>query len=321
MMTKQLSRWTPLALGVLVAIGFVRASTNHYVERRTALFQSLDEDRKRLGLSDRKEIFARYPSPEVTLCRAVRVAPGGTAEVVVEGKFAAGTHFLFENDDVDVAKENATATEYHATVRAASGAGPGYAQLHIFTPVSGGNTECTAVSIGGRYEWDFTAQNGWRIKLQPKGNANGSSDPKVALYKAEFYRGSESKPFEVLDLSLGLAGALFQNSYGGALQEPTENQAGSQGDPQAIMQKLSDPKLTDEERAKLLERMTQMTTQMMQQQQALIQKAAEQQQKQAEFGCQSMNFDATADPVEGRVTCGQKVGTLTIKGTRRFVGP
>lgn len=320
MKTNRLSSWTAIALSVLVVIGIVRASTNHYVERRTALFQSLDDERKRLGLSDRKEIFAKYPSPEITLCKAVRVAPGGSGEVVVEGKFAPGTHFLFENDDVDVVKENATATEYHATVRAASGAGPSYAQLHIFTPVSGGNAECTAVSIRGNYEWDFTAQNGWRIKLRPKGNANDSSDPKVAVYKAEFYRASESQPFEVLDLSLGLGGPLYGNSYGGGLKEP-ENQAGSQDDFQALMKKLSDPNLTDEERSKLTERMVQMTTQMAQQQQAAIQKAAEQQQKQAEFGCQSINFDATADPVEGRVTCGQKVGTLTFKGTRRFVGP
>lgn len=318
MMTNRLSRWTPFALSMLVVMGFVRASTNHYVERRTALLQSLDDDRKRLRLSDSKEIFARYPTPEVTLCRAARLAPGRTGEVVVKGKFAPGAHFLFENDDVDVVKENATATEYHATVRAASGAGPGYAQLHIFTPVSGGNTECTAVSIGGDFEWDFTAQNGWRIKLRPKGHANETSDPKVALYKAEFYRGSESQPFEVLDLSLGLGGALWQNSYGGALKEPQENQAGSQGGlDMTLIRKLSDPTLSPEERAKLVDQMRQT----MQQQQAVMQKAVEQHQKQAEFGCQSISFAATVDPVEGRVTCGQKVGTLTIKGTRRFLGP
>lgn len=328
MLRNKTPRWTVFAVSVLLIFGIARASTSHYVQRRTALFQSLEAARQRLGLTDRVQLFAKYPTPEITLCQATRVAPGATGEVAVRGKFITGTQFLFENDDVDVVKENATAAEYHATVRTLAGVGPSVALLHAFAPVSGGQTNCTAVYIGGRYEWEFTAQNGWRIKLHPKEpfHTEGSSSP-VSIYTAEFYRGSESQPFEVRQLRLGLEGALWQNSYGGALQEVQNNQGNSPADVQKMAQKLADPSLSSQERDQLMKHMTEMTQQMVQQQQGAIQKMSDpnyiqqERQKQAEFGCQNMNFSLKAGVAEGQVSCGEKVGRLAVKGTMRFVGP
>jgi hypothetical protein len=322
MQNNRFSKWIFAAVTALLVIGIARASTNRYAERRNALLASLAAERQRLGLSDSKALFAQYPTPEITLCQPAHVAPGGTAAATVRGKFAPGTQFLFENDDVDVVKENATATEYHATVKAGAGVGPGYAQLHIFTPVSGGTNACTAVYIGGRYEWNFTAPNGWRIKVHAKGDPfpkDGSSQ--IVLYTVEFYRSSDAQPFEVRDLRLGLGGPLYGDSYGGTLEE-AEPQGGASGqvDMQTIMQKLADPKLSDTERNQLIQ-------QMAQQQQAALQNMSDpnylqkQQQKQAEFGCQRMQFSAKADGVDGQVSCGQKVGNLVISGNRRFVGP
>jgi hypothetical protein len=326
------SRWIAFAVGLLLVFGIARASTSRYVERRNAIFQSLATEQQRLGLTDRVQLFAKYPSPEITLCRAARVAPGATGEVAVSGKFIAGTKFLFENDDVDVVQEKPTASDYHATVRAPSGIGPSVAFLHAFTPVSGGEAKCTALYIGGRYEWEFTAQNGWRIQLHPKEafHSEGGSSSPVSVYRAEFYRGNESKPFEVRELRLGLEGALYQNSYGGSLQETQEtpgNQGSSQADLQKMAQRLSDPSLSAQERAQLMQRLSEASQQMMQQQQGAIQKMSdpnylqEQQQKQAEFGCQNMNFNLKAGVAEGQIACGQKVGRLPVKGTMRFVGP
>jgi len=310
-------KWAAFVAGVLLIFGIARASNSHYAEHRTAFFEAQEAERKRLGLTDWAQVRAKGPTPEITLCHAAHLTPGATGDVAIGGKFAPGSKFLFENDDVEVVKENATATEYHATVRVASGIGPAYSPLHVFSPVSGIEAKCPAVYIGGKYEWDFTAQNGWRIKLYPASDVfpKEGSDP-VVQYTAEFYRGTESKPFEVRALSLGLAGTLYGNSYGGGLAQSASASGGSQPDMQKIMQKMSDPSTSPEEREKLATQMMDLQQQMIQQ----VQSAQQQQQKDAEFGCQSMNFSGSADPVEGQVSCGPN-GNLKIKGTRRFLGP
>lgn len=326
-MINRFSKWIAFAVVVVVVIGIVRASTNKYTERRQALWASQAAERQRQGLADHKALFAKYPTPEITLCQPAHLAPGGTGETILRGKFTPGSQFLFENDDVDVVKENATATEYRATVKAAAGVGPGVATVHVFTPVSASTVACTGAFIGGKYEWNFTAANGWRIKVHPKGDTF-PKDPSVqiVLYTAEFYRGSEAKPFEVRDFRLGLGGPLYGDTYGGSLDE-AQGGPGSADDMQAIMQKLADPKLSDAERNQLMQKMMAAQQQMVQQQQASMQNMSDpsyiqkQQQKQAEFGCQRMQFNTGSDAVSGQVSCGQKVGNLSIQGSRQFLGP
>jgi len=336
MVSKQLSRWSAVVMGALLVFGIARAANSHYAERRSAFYESQEGERKRLGLTDWGQVKAKYPTPEVTFCHAVRVAPGSTADLVVRGKFVPGTKFLFENDAVEVVKENATATEYHATVRVPAGAAPGYSPLHIFSAVSGieASPPCPAVYFGGRYEWDFTAQNGWVIKLRPKADPYPKEESAAVLqYTAEFYRNNESKPFEVRDFPLGLIGTLYGDSYSGGLAQPQSAaaQGSAMADMQQLMQKLYDPNTSPDERAKLAESMAEAQQKMMAEQQAAISKMSDpkyaqqsqqqQQQKDAEFGCKNMNFNANADAVEGRISCGQNVGTITLKGTRRFLGP
>jgi len=218
-----------------------------------------------------------------------------------------------------VVKENATATEYQATLRVPSSIGPGYSPLHVFSAISGYEAIYpAAVYFGGKYEWDFTAENGWRIKLHPAGDAfptEGSAP--VVKYTAEFYRGNEPKPFEVREFGLGLGGTLHGNSYSGGLTQPASASGGSQGDDmQKLMQKLMDPNTTAQERQELAKRMQDFQRQMVQQGQSMVQQS----QEDVKFHCENMNFSGNADPIEGQVSCGPD-GTLKIKGTRRFVGP
>lgn len=321
MMHQQLSRWSAVLLGALVVFGIARAANSHYAERRSAFYESQQAERKRLGLTDWRQVIAKYPTPEITLCRAARIVPGATGEVTVGGKFVPGSKFLFENDVVEVVAESATATEYHATVRVAAGVGPGYSPLHVFAAVSGieASHPCPAVYIGGKYEWEFTAQNGWRIKLHPKGDSFPKEGMQETPYTAEFYRGNEAKPFEVREFSLGLGGPLYGNSYSGGFAE-SSNQSGPMADMEQIMKKLYDPNTSPEERARLTQRMVEAQQQMTDPANAM-KAQQQQQQKDAEFGCKNMHFSDSADSVEGQISCGQKVGTIAIKGTRRFVGP
>jgi hypothetical protein len=317
MANDRLCKWTVFVAGILLVFGITRASNSHFAEQRTAFIQSQAAERQRLGLTDSKQISARYPSPEITLCHPAHVVPGTTANLRVRGKFVPGSKFLFENDDVEVVQENATATEYQATLRVPATVGPGYSPLHVLAAVSGYEATCPAVYIGGKYEWDFDVENGWRIKLHPAGDtfpAEGSA-PEVK-YTAEFYRGNESKPFEVREFGLGLKGTLYGDSYSGGLTQSASAPGGPPADMQKLMQKLMDPSTTPQEREQLAKRMGDLQQQMVQQTQSMV----NQQQKDAEFGCQNLNFSGNADPVEGQVSCGPN-GNFKIKGTRRFVGP
>jgi len=322
MIRKQLSRWIAVASAAVVIFGIARASNSHYAESRSAFFNAQAEERKRLKLADWSQVKAQYPTPEITLCRAARVTPGATGEVSVRGKFVAGSKFLFENDDVEVVKENASTTEYRATVRASSGMGPAYSPLHVFSPVSGieSTMPCPAVYIGGNFEWDFTAQNGWRIKLHPKGDSFPKDGSEAAPYTAEFYRGNEAKPFEVRDFGLGLTGTLYGDSYSGGFEQSPSSSGDPAAELQQIMQKMYDPKTSEQERTRLAQRMADMQQQMLNPAN-LMKQQQEQQQKDAEFGCKNMQFSSNADPIEGRISCGAKVGTISIKGTRHFVAP
>ena len=330
MLRKQISKWSAIGLSVLVVFGLARAGNSHYMEHRRAFYDSLEGERKRLGLTDWAQIKGKYPTPEITLCHAARVTPGTTGEVAIRGKFVPGTKFLFENDNVEVVKENATATEYHATVRVPAGLGPGYSPLHVLAAVSGieASPPCSAVYIGGKYEWDFTAPNGWRIKIRTSKDPfpKDAEDP-VATYAAEFYRGNESQPFQVRDLQLGLIGDLYGNPYEGGLAATNAAAQKEQDDYQTIMKKLADPNLSDQERDKLMNRMSEAAAKQAADMQKMMDPnyVRQQQQKiaqdQAEFGCQHISFSTAADSVTGKITCGQKIGTLQITGTRRYVGP
>ncbi len=190
--------------------------TGWYEERLRAIRTEFEAERQRLGL-DRAAYGVKYPTPEIKLCSCARVVPGATADVVVKGKFALGTRFLLDNENVEVVQETPTTSEYRATVRVAPGGGPGAAAVHPITPNNLGYLQCNALYIGGQYEWDFTAQNGWRIKLKTlseRSSAKQECLPKP-VYCAEFYRGTEVKPFETRGVEVSFGG---QNRYSGDIE-------------------------------------------------------------------------------------------------------
>lgn len=329
MVRKSFASLLTVAIVFLWVLGITRASTRRYEERQKALLVELAAEQQRLGLTDRAVLFAKYPTPEITLCRMTRVLPGATGEVVLRGKFAPATKFLFENDSVEVVKEVVTATEYRATVRVPPGIGPSYAFLYAYAPVSGANARCSTLYIGGKYQWDFTAENGWRILLRMlderfSPDADRLPDP---LYRAEFYRGSEPKPFETLQVALSLDKSPWEESYSGSLREPEAGQSSAQAEMQKLMEKIAAGKLSQEEMEKLSQRLQELSEQTMRELQATMTKmsspdyAKEVERKEKEFGCHYINARLTATGAEGNLTCGEKVATVLIKGTMKFVGP
>ncbi len=204
------------SVALLLSWGILRATTSEHEERWRKIRVQCATEQRRLGITD-QGAFAKYPTPEITLCRLTRVLPGGAGEVLVKGKFAPGTKFVFLTNTLEVVKEAVTATDYRASIKAAQGLGPGLIDLHPITPVSCGYALCRAVYVGGKYEWDFTADNGWRIKLKildegfagkEKGFTSKAGDETPDpqhTYRAEFYQGDEPTPFAVGDVEVRLS--------------------------------------------------------------------------------------------------------------------
>lgn len=225
-------------IGMLLLFGIGRAATSRYDEQLNAFLTACKAEQQKQGLTNRKELFARYPTPEVSLCRTVRLAPGSEGEVVATGNFPADTRFLFDNDSVQVLREAESAGTYRARVKVADGAGPGVATLHVLRPVSGANATCRpAVWISAKYEWRLTASNGWRVLLQMTSDGvrpdsgdvramlmdgfpgNRSYQTPNATYRAEFYRGQETQPFRLRDLRLSAGWSSGPaDRYSGSLQ-------------------------------------------------------------------------------------------------------
>lgn len=328
-MSKQMTTGWVLVCGVVLLFGLARASTNRYAEKQRAIVAECAAEQKRLGVTDRKILFGKYPTPEITLCKMVRVLPGRAVDVVLRGKFAPGTKFLFENDSVEVMKETMAPAEYRATVQVPPNSGPSYALLHAFAPVSGGNAQCQALYVGGRYEWEFAAPNGWRVRLVllDEGFQPGATQPPEIRYRAEFFRGAEPKPFETRNLRLSLTSVPWDDAYSGSIEESGAPEGSAMAEMEKLTTKMQDPKLSDQERERLIAQFEALSERIAKEQDALVKKmssptyAQDMEKKEREFGCRYLQFRIKAGAIDGSMTCGQNVGTLQLKGTMKFLGP
>ena len=347
-MLKRISWFTFLSVAIaLLGWGMVRASSNKYADQRQSIYNRCGQERERLHLSD-TELRQKYPTPEISLIRAVKVAPGGIAEVVVKGNFQPGTTFLFDNDRVQVVKEALTGSEYHATIKVSSNPLPDYANVYSFQPVRCLTTSALAIRIDGKFEWDLNADNGWRIKLESIPDPSAQPDRTASLYRGEFYRPGEAKPFQVRNVDLGCR----EDECHGVVGEGTEDAALKQKATQAYMNrsgpdqqqsqtrvkqlqdemaqltaKMKDyAKLSPSEQKTLMARMQEISNEM---KDAMTPKAvAEAQQQieknQQEFGCAGMSLMLRNGALTGTVACGQNVGKqgrLSLTGNVKYLGP
>jgi hypothetical protein len=320
-----------VGLGLGMAAAVTRASSTKYWEKRRALNAELKADQERLGLAGRdkqKALYAQFPTPEITLCKPVVIAPGATASVTMGGKFAEKTTFLSANDQVELEPGTLAAGRYTAKVTATADAAAGYAAIYAITPVSGANNACPAVFVAQAASYDLKADNGWTLKMTPQAKAFEVSKEEAKLpYEVAFIKAGETALFKKMSTAL-----TFRHNEESRRDISFSLQAmAGEGSPDAelaaIQKKLSDVqafmKLPPKEQDRLMKRMTDLTELQIKKMSA-PDYSQQLQKEQDEFGCQGMMLTVTGANVTGRVNCGKNVGTrgeVKLTGTAAPITP
>jgi hypothetical protein len=329
-MVRQASRHASGVLVVMLAVGaagvLVKAAglTSKYDAEMRRLRGEWRAAQQAEGLDPNrgaKVLYGKYPTPEITLCKPVVVAPGASAPISVSGKFPPKTTFLVDHDQVTITPGASSPTRYAATAAVAADAQPAFARLFAYAPVSGAWSRCGAVVIGAAPALTLTASNGWTIALTPDGRSWVTDTDSASIgYRAEYFKPGTPAPFEKMTGSLTLStndspGGQYTFSMqpggtGSAMQEYQELVA-KMGDPAAFM------KMSAKERAAFEKKMEEVGDRMTKEMEAMSANPSAMIEKQAQFGCGSINLTLTGGDASGQVSCGQKVGSLTLKGLRK----
>ena len=90
---------------------------------------------------------------------------------------------------------------------------------------------------------------------------------------------------------------------------------------QALVAKMADPaafaKMSAKERAAFEKKMEDVGDRMTREMEAMTANPAAMIEKQAQFGCGAITLTIDGTQASGSVSCGQKVGSLTLKGERK----
>jgi hypothetical protein len=297
-----------------------RAAQFRFQEKEDAFRQVCRDQLKKLGIT-RDAAKAKYPTPEIHMVSSGCLTPGATGEVVVKGKFVPGTKFIFANDNVETMKENLVGNEYRATIKVAPDIGPQTAEVIAITPVTGITVrEPRGIAIGGRFEWYMESANGWTIVARsPANNACGAPSTQD-VYAMEFFRKGESAPFEKREAKLYFS--LYEGVNRFNIAQSDQTIAGA-ADFQALMTKMTDPKLSSAEREQVMKQLqnaqAQMQANMKKMTDPAFLRSAEEQRKK--FGCERMELRLQAGKLTGQMRCADAVGTrIPLTGGLKFLG-
>jgi hypothetical protein len=318
-----LKRVAYFAVFLVLGLGLSRAALSRFQEKEQAIYKACREQVEKMGVP-RGTLKAKYPTPEIHMVSSGCLMPGSTGEVVVKGKFATGTQFVFENDNVEVVKDALTPTEYHATVKIAPGIGPQSAGLIAVTPVTGITARTDqAISIGGKYEWKIEAANGWKILARsPATKACGGKSSAGDVYEMLFYRQGEANPFTKRKATLYFS-VFERTNYRFRIDQTDPESQGSAEGMAALMQKMADPGLTNEQREQIMQSLVKLQTQMQGDLAKLADPAyiAQQEAKRAQFGCEQIELEAPGGSFTGEMRCADKVGRrIHLTGTVAALG-
>lgn len=157
-----------------------------------------------------------------------------------------------------LASPTAAGKSYKTTVKVDPGLGPGFVQLHAFSPVSGGQAQCDVVFVDNAQGYSLTASNGWTVLLKPQAKAFQMDQGTAELaYHVEFYKTGEAKLFESLQATREIApGGSPDNDFYLSLRE---QMSGAMAEMEVLQKKMSDPqafmKMSQKEQEALMEKL------------------------------------------------------------------
>lgn len=268
-----------------------------------------------------KALYGAYPTPELRLCKAAVVAPGASAPVTCSGTFGKRPTFLVEHDQVTLAPGASTATSYSATASVAADALPAFVRMFAYAPVSGAWSRRGVLVIGAAPSFTLTASNGWTITLTPETRKWTVDDDSASLtYRAEYVKPGAPAPFEKMTGALTVSADDRPSSALTFSMQPGGTGAAMQ-EYQALVAKMADPaafaRMSEKERAAFEKKMEDVGDRMTKEMEAMSANPAALIEKQSQFGCGSITLTVEGTHASGNVSCGQKVGSLTLKGDRK----
>jgi hypothetical protein len=206
---------------------------------------------------------------------------------------------------------------------------PGMSTLQLTTK-KGRSVSLPAVKVVGRWQYDLTADNGWRVQMTPKPVA---AKAKELTYAVVFFKDKETKPFQQRDGTLSLSEDRCETidpamsfSFGEVKQEEDEcTRIQARANEIATRMQAGDATAMNEFMA-IQEKMSACTVKMITAQTAQMQKmttAAGQQQMQAEqdnAGCSSVTLTpGAAGTVKGMLYCSKNFGYPKVTGTMKYI--
>ncbi len=306
-----LKKFSLILVLTLLTLGLSRAAMFRWQEKEQAIRQGC----QRGG--------AGCPTPEIHMITGSCILPGTTGEVIIKGKFPAGTKFVFENDNLEVVSESPAANTYRATVKVPAALGPQTAPVMAITPCCASVRRDGAVVVGGKYEWNLQAQNGWRVQARLLNDTRcGSSGGGESNYEMLFFQGSAPTPFEKRRARLSYS-PWDRMNYRFSIDQTDTTALSAQEEAQQLMKKISDPNTSDAERDRVMKRIEALQKEMMANMQKMINPAEIQkmEQKKLDFGCDSLELQLTGSTAQGSMRCSQKVGrSLSVSGTMKYLG-
>jgi hypothetical protein len=318
-MSVLLKRTLCIAAVALIGLAFGRAASFRFQEKTKAIYDQCRAELAKLGIT-RDQAKVKYFTPEISMVSAACLPPGGTGQVVIKGKFAPGTKFVFENDNIETVTESLAGGEYRATVKAAPGIGPQSAGVVAITPVTGLSVRHDRVaSVGGKYEWIMDAANGWRIVANSTG---AGCAERGAPHEVRFFRKGESAPFEKRAATLHHS-VYERENFNFDISEQDAATQSQADDMQALVKQMTDPNLSDAQREQVMKKVEVAQQRMM----AGVQKMAnpdyarQLQAQRDQFGCSRIFLQEQGGSLTGRLRCSDKVGTqIGLTGAVKYLG-
>ena len=322
-----LRAWGHMALTIALGLGMtgavMHAGRTKFWEKRKALSQDARaaQEREGFGRGSEKAMYAKYPTPELTLCKPIVIAPGASAPVTLTGKFPDKTAFLVANDQVEIEEGTVAAGRYTTKATAAADAAAGYAPIYAIAPVSGAYNQCPAVFVSQVSSYELNGDNGWTVTLTPQSKAFEVTRENAKLaYVVSFNKPGETAPFKKMTGRLELR---FDQETGQEISVPLEvlgAEGSTDAEYAALQKKMTDPsfaKLPPKEMQRLLDRYSVLSEAKLKEMTApdYATKAAK---EHDDFGCQNLSLTINGSAAKGRLSCGKNVGKngyINLTGT------